>query len=158
MKKFLIIFMAMLLLASCRPKMYFLNGPTPLCLIDSKDGDGYQLYNPRTKKVLNDYVYDTVYVGYRQLVGYSVSGEKDFYDHNGDFLFVTTSDFYIFETPSKTFYLEKFDRGYKWRTANGSLQLYVFPHELETLLEKSKIMDGFPICRSISDNYYPSNR
>ncbi len=158
MKKILLlIFVAVALLSSCRPKMYFLNGPTPLCLTPAKDAKGYYLYNPATKQNVTDFVFDTVYVGYRQLIcPCSQFGETLFYNHYGKYLFSTSRDFYIFETPTTSFYLEDKQRAYKWRTAAGTEQYFILKQKFKKLWEASSPMEGYPYSRWVSDDYYPT--
>ena len=156
-KLLLVLFVAVALISSCRPKMYFLGGPTPLCLTPAKDAKGYYLYDPVAQKNVTGFVFDTVYVGYRQLIcPCSQLGETLFYNHYGKYLFSASRNFYIFETPTTSFYLYENDRGYRWRSSWGTDQHYVLKKGIKTLWEASTPMEGYPYSRRISDDYYPT--
>lgn len=155
-----LVVMATLVVISCnqqkRPKYHKLSVLTNLVLLEDEENGKYKLYDPFNDDVLASGV-DTAYVGMHQIVCH-IGSTKEVYTLKGRFLFFAYGGLYIFETTAGTFYAVEHDRGYKWHTAYGSEETYIFDDKLEEMLKNSNVIENFPICRWIDEKYYPEKR
>lgn len=157
MKKYLLIAAMLFALVSCNTRKYYSLGPlTDMVLVDTKDGR--YIYDPGTDCLLTKA--DTAYVGMHQVL-VTYKGDKTLYKLNGQFLVFLPegNELYIFESGRGPFYVYSSPNGYgyKWKNSIGNEMFFIRNSELKLLLEKSTVMKDFPICRWISEEYYPSN-